>query len=80
MKLSRKFIVLDDAKLFVQFHPLVNFADSQDKGFDELMVHDKWILFFKSCEDRDFYSELRNVAQFFFCIMAHNANVERVFL
>lgn len=43
------------------------------------MVHEKWTLFFKNCENRDFYSELLNVAQFFFCIMAHNANVERFF-
>lgn len=77
--LLEKNIKIDDAKLFDQFHCLMKFVETQDEKFDELLCHEKWTLFFKSCKNKDFYSELLIIAQFYFCIMAHNANVERIF-
>ena len=44
-----------------------------------MKAHEKWTKYFKHCRTIEFYSELLKIAQFFFCIMAHNANVERIF-
>lgn len=37
-----------------------------------------WLQFFKT-PNAHLYSELLKIAQYFFCIPAHNANVERIF-
>lgn len=71
--------MVDDVKLFDQFHRLANFLESQDENFDLLLCHEKWTLFFKTCLYEDMYSELLTIAQFYFCIIAHNANLERIF-
>ena len=77
--LPEKNIKIDDAKLFDQFYCLMKFVETQDEQFDELLYHEKWTLFFKRCKNKDFCTELLIIAHFYFCMMAHNTNVERMF-
>ena len=48
--LESKSVVINDAKLFDQFHRLTSFVESQDEHFDTLLVHEKWTLFFKAVQ------------------------------
>ena len=53
--------------------------ETDEVAFSKMKAHEKWTEYFKHCRTIEFYSELLKIAQFFFCIMAHNANVERIF-
>ena len=44
-----------------------------------MLAHEKWVSYFESRPCGDVYSELLKISQFFFCIMGHNANLERIF-
>ena len=81
--LAKKNVDVDDAKLFDQYQNLCKFVlsrlETDEVAFSEMKAHEKWTEYFKHCRTIEFYSELLKIAQFFFCIMAHNANVERIF-
>ena len=50
-----------------------------DEEFTALPAHKKWCRYFQKSKNAECHSELLRVAQFFFAIAPHNANVERVF-
>ena len=81
--LTEKNVDIDDAKLFDQYQNLCKFVqrrlETDEVAFSEMKAHEKWAEYFKHCRTVEFYSELLKIAQFFFCFMAHNANVERIF-
>ena len=81
--LAKKNVDVDDAKLFDQYQNLCKFVlsrlETDEVAFSEMKAHEKWTEYFKHSRTIEFYSELLKIAQFFFCIMAHNANVERIF-
>nr|XP_028566005.1 uncharacterized protein LOC114586556 isoform X1 [Podarcis muralis] len=82
---SMKFLLdrhvsIDYGKCFDQFFNLRKFVN-QYKGDDEfinLQAHQKWAKYFETSENMC-QSELLKIAQFFFAIVPHNANVERIF-
>ena len=71
--LAEKGVAIDDAKCFDHVTNLKRFIErsNSDEEFSELQAHQRWT--------KSFYSELLKIAQFFFAIPAHNANVERIF-
>lgn len=79
--LSGKGIDIDDVKLFDQISLLNKFIKDNvsNEDFQHMLSHEKWTKFFLSCKVSDLYSELLPIVQFFYSIMAHNANCERVF-
>ena len=80
--LEEKNVDIDDAKLFDQYQNLCKFVkrwlETDEVAFSEMKAHEKWAEYFKHCRIVEFYSKLLKITQFF-CIMAHNANVERIF-
>ena len=80
--LAEKNVDNDVAKLFDQFQNLCKFVqrllETDEVAFSERKAHKKWAKCFKHCRTVEFYSELLKIAQFFYCTMAHNANVERI--
>lgn len=50
-----------------------------DSDFKKLLAHQKWTSYFKSFNNEEFNSELLKLAEYYFAIPGHNANVERVF-
>ena len=80
--LAEKNVDIDDAKLFNQNQNLCKFVqrllETDEVVFSKIKAHKKWAEYFKHCRAGEFYSELLKIAQFFF-VIAHNANVERIF-
>ena len=78
--LESKGLKVDEGKLFDEFTNLESFVKTEKTKdyFKQLMVHERWVHYFKACE-QNFPNELLKVCQFYFAIMPHNANVERVF-
>lgn len=74
-------VEMDDVKCFDQLTNLREFiADHKnDDDYKENLAHEKWVKFFSMCTSIEQYSELEIIAQYFFAIPAHNANVERIF-
>lgn len=82
--LNEKQIEIDDSILFDQFGILKNFiAENLKKWNDEneapLQCHEKWVSFFKHCDNLQQYTEMEKIAKYLFAIPAHNANTERIF-
>lgn len=79
--LGEKGVPIDDAKCFDQVTNLKKFTErcNSDGEFSNLQAHKKWTKYFERSKSIDFHSELLKIAQFFFAIPSHNANVERVF-
>ena len=79
--LHQKNVVVDEAKLFDQYQNLCKFVEKRLETnallYRKMMAHEKWTEYFKTCTTIEFFSELLKVAQFYFGITAHNANVER---
>ncbi|KAL0830150.1 hypothetical protein ABMA28_003607 [Loxostege sticticalis] len=72
----------DDVKLHDQFCNLISFLKSksnEDEAYFDLKLHEQWTIYFKSVKNIECFSELLKICEFYFCISAHNANVERVF-
>ena len=71
---------LDEEKLFDEYCGLSRFVtkEATDPVYINLMAHERWAKYFKAC-GQIFPVQLQTVAQFYFSIMPHNANVERVF-
>ena len=78
--LSDRGVNLDEEKLFDEYCGLSRFVtkEATDPVYINLMAHERWAKYFKAC-GQIFPVQLQTVAQFYFSIMPHNANVERVF-
>lgn len=76
--LKDKNIDIDDAKLIDEWVNLKAFCQNLTEQDKLLNSNQLWVQFFKT-PNANLYSELLKIAQYFFCIPAHNANVERVF-
>ena len=78
--LQSKNVLIDDNYLFTEFGVLKSFIAkrmSDDRDFwISLSSSDKWVAFFKQNEG---CKNLLQLAQFYFAIPCHNANVERIF-
>ncbi|KAL0879646.1 hypothetical protein ABMA27_003361 [Loxostege sticticalis] len=71
-----------DDLLHDQFCNLISFLKSksnEDEAYFDLKLHEQWTIYFKSVKNIECFSELLKICEFYFCISAHNANVERVF-
>ena len=44
------------------------------------MDHERWAKYFATCNTIECFNELTMIAQFYFSVVAHYANVERFFL
>lgn len=82
--LSARGIQIDDVKLHDQFCNLISFLKSKSEGnpddkYYDLKLHEQWAIYFSTTKNVDCFSELLKICEFYFCISAHNANVERVF-
>jgi hypothetical protein len=82
--LADKNVVIDDSKLFDQFQNLCIFVENclladKDQFWNKLLAHERWTKYFESCKTLEYFTELLKIAQFYFSIMSHNANVERIF-
>ena len=71
-------VPINDVKCFDQFSNLKCFIKN-NKELDKLMAHQKWTKYFENAKNIECYSELLKVAQFFFAVSPHNANLERIF-
>ncbi|XP_055904720.1 uncharacterized protein LOC129940426 [Eupeodes corollae] len=76
--IQEKGVNVGDSALFDQFCNLKHYMDNLSPC-DETNVNTKWTEFFKSCTSIELYSELIKIAEFYFAIPSHNADVERVF-
>lgn len=77
-----KGVQIDDVKCFDQVSNLKKFTEScnSDEEFSNyLLAHQKWTKYFEKSKNIECHSELLKIAQFFFAIPSHNANVERIF-
>lgn len=80
--LSIRGIEIDDVKLHDQFCNFILWLQSEsykNEAYYDLKLHEQWTIYFKSVKNIEFFSELLKICEFYFCISAHNANVERVF-
>lgn len=76
--LQEKNIIINDTKLLDEWMNLKTFSKNLSEQDKLLTANQLWSNFFKT-PNAHMYSELLKIAQYFFCIPAHNANVERVF-
>ncbi|CAM2105855.1 unnamed protein product [Caretta caretta] len=77
-----KGVQIDDAKCFYQVSNLKKFTEScnsNEEFSNYLLAHQKWTKYFEKSKNIECHSELLKIAQFFFAIPSHNANVERIF-
>ena len=83
MWLKEKGILVNDSLLFDEIVHIQSFVKQQvetdSEHWNQLMAHEKWCMFFNSCKCNEQFRESLNIAQYFFSLPAHNANVERVF-
>lgn len=78
--LTEKCVLLDESKLFDQFCCVKTFISSNTTDdFNTLLLHQKWSQFFQEFKLIEQNSEIKKIAEFFFAIPAHNANIERIF-
>lgn len=80
MYLKEKCIEIDDVKFFDQFCNLCKFIQENIvcDEFSKSSASEKWAKFFNSTI-LECHSELLKLAEYFFSIPGHNANVERLF-
>lgn len=78
--LNEKGVTVNESSLFDQVSNLVSFleANGEDDNFINLHAIHKWTKYFQTIVPSA-YTELLKIAQFFFAIPSHNANVERLF-
>lgn len=79
--LHGKNIIVNEDVCFNQFCALKEFVTIHhvNDDFKKKLADQKWLMFFKYCSSIEQYSELLTIAEYFFAIPAHNANVERIF-
>ena len=73
-------VSIDEAKLFDQYQNLFEFVQKEHQPnaiYCKMMEHDRWEKYFATCDTIECFSELTKIAQFYFSVMAHYANVER---
>lgn len=72
---------IEDVKCFDQFCNFRQFLkeNSNDPEFSGLSCSKKWAKYFYESKSVDCHSELLKLAEYFFSISGHNANVERIF-
>lgn len=77
--LKDKHVHIDENILFNKFYNMKKFVEMKDddEEFKKMMMNDRWNLYLNSNDQIN--QELSKIAQFYFCIPAHNANVERIF-
>ena len=56
-----------------------NFLNTKQSDFYGELAEKQWVIFFNTCNDTTRFTELLKICQYFFCIMPHNANIERIF-
>lgn len=71
-------IEIDDTKMIDEWVNLKAFSMTLSDEDKLLSANQLWIKFFKT-PNAFVYTEMLKIAQYFFCIPAHNANVERIF-
>lgn len=76
-----KGVQIDDVMCFDQMSNLKQFVETykSDEEFSNFPAHLKWTRYFEKSKNIVSHSQLLLIAQFFFAIPSHNANVERVF-
>jgi hypothetical protein len=76
-----KGVSIDDVKCFDQFINPQIFLDSckDNEEFCNLLAHQKWMKYFQNSKNVDCHSEHPEIAQFFFVVPSHSANIERIF-
>lgn len=76
-----KGVEVDDVKCFDQVCNLKKFVENykSDEEFNKLPAHKKWTKYFEKSKNIECHAELLRIAQFFFAVASHNANVELVF-
>ena len=81
--LHQKNVSIDEAKLFDQYHSLCKFIETHlgtnALAYRKMMAHERWAAYFNTCSTIELFSELLKIAQFYFSIIVHNANVECIF-
>lgn len=77
--LSKLNISVDDVKLFDEYEVLKEYCRSSDNIFFSESLTTQWCNFLKSREVHGDITEFVKICQFVFSILAHNANVERMF-
>lgn len=70
-------IEIDDTKLIDEWVNLKAFSLSLSDKDKLLSANQLWVKFFKT-PNAHLYCEMLKIAQYYFCVPAHNANVERV--
>lgn len=74
-----KGIIIDDAKCCDQLCNLNKFLEQNKKDLENKSCNDKWVKYFESTKINECHSELLKIAEYFFALPGHNANIERVF-
>ena len=74
-----KGVVIDDVKAFDQFCNLKAYVENLNVQNCNMLAHQLWSDYFLKCSNRELCSELLKLAEFFFSIPGHNANIERIF-
>jgi len=75
-------VSIDEAKLFDQYQNLFEFVQKERQPnaiYCKMMEHERWVTYFATCNTTECFSELKKIAQFYFSVMVHYANVERFF-
>ena len=81
--LHQKNVSIDEAKLFDQYHNLCKFIETQlgtnALPYRKMMKYERWAAYFSTCSTIELFNELLKIAQFYFSIIAYNANIEHIF-
>ncbi|XP_042311019.1 uncharacterized protein LOC121924036 [Sceloporus undulatus] len=76
--LSKRGVKIDDKKCSDQLSHLNTFLEENSTDLENRSCNDKWVKYFGSSK-HECHSELLKMAEYFFSLPGHNANVERVF-
>ena len=47
--------------------------------YRKMSAHERWTAYFNTCSTIELFNEQLKIAQFYFSIITHNANVEHIF-
>ncbi|XP_066492309.1 uncharacterized protein [Tiliqua scincoides] len=76
--LNKRGFMIDDAKCCDQLCNLNCFLERNSTDLDSKSCNDKWVMYFENSKYEECYSELLKIAEYFFALPGHNANVKRV--
>ncbi|XP_042325766.1 SCAN domain-containing protein 3-like [Sceloporus undulatus] len=77
--LGEKGILIDDAKCCDQLCNLNKFLEHYSTDLESRSSNDKWVKYFESCKHDECHSELLKMAEYFFSLPGHNADLESFF-